>query len=112
MYVGVLIERGKRIPDREAFGYASERCLYGTDEEKQTFMEILKESKDIEEFSRILVEWFYSDNWIYDPHDSGKQSWIIRFSDNSMQGCYCTYRDAVLLGRKLADEKGLGFVVV
>ena len=41
-----------------------------------------------------------------------KQSWIIRFSDNSMQGCYCTYGDAVLLGRKLADEKGLGFVVV
>ena len=33
---------------------------------------------------------------------------IIRFSDNGLQGCYCTYGDAVLLGRKLADRKGLG----
>lgn len=81
-------------------------------EERTTFMEILQNSKDVEDFASTLVEWFFSGDWIYDPHDNGKQSWIVRFSDNSLHGCYCTYADAVILGRKLADEKGLGFVVV
>ena len=112
MWIGVNRERGNRIPDREAFGYACNRCRYGDTEERTTFMEILQNSKDVEDFASSLVEWFFSGDWIYDPHDNGKQSWIVRFSDNSLHGCYCTYADAVILGRKLADEKGLGFVVV
>ncbi len=75
-------------------------------------MEIMQGSESIEDFSKTLIEWFYSGDWIYDSHDNGKQNWIIRFSDNSLHGCFSTYAEAVVTGRKMADEKGMGFVVV
>lgn len=39
------------VPESESYQYALERCLNGTEE-------------DIKEFKDMLVEWFYSGNWI------------------------------------------------
>jgi hypothetical protein len=39
------------VSDEDAYAYAFERCTNGTDEE-------------IQEFKEMLVEWFYSGNWI------------------------------------------------
>lgn len=42
---------GNFVPQSEAYEYALERCLSGTEEEQK-------------EFKEMLVEWFYSGNWI------------------------------------------------
>lgn len=42
---------GKFVPDPEAYDYALECCLSGSEEDHQ-------------EFKDMLVEWFYSGNWI------------------------------------------------
>lgn len=39
------------VSDEDAYDYALDRCLNGTEEEK-------------EEFKRELVEWFFSGNWV------------------------------------------------
>ena len=39
------------VPVNEAYEYAIDRCLNGTEEEQK-------------EFREMLVEWFYSGNWI------------------------------------------------
>lgn len=39
------------VPEDEAYSYALERCLNGTELEQL-------------EFRNLLVEWFYSGNWI------------------------------------------------
>lgn len=39
------------VPDSEAYEYALQHCLNGTEEE-------------IKEFREMLVEWFYSGNWV------------------------------------------------
>lgn len=39
------------VPEEEAFEYALDRCLNGTELERI-------------EFKNLLVEWFYSGNWI------------------------------------------------
>lgn len=39
------------VPEKEAYAYALERCLNGTELEQL-------------EFRSLLVEWFYSGNWI------------------------------------------------
>lgn len=44
------IGTGNFVPEEDAFDYALERCLHGTEEDKQ-------------EFREMLNEWFYS-NWI------------------------------------------------
>ena len=46
-----MSEDGKIVEDEKAFTYAFERCTKGTEE-------------DIKEFKEMLVEWFYSGNWI------------------------------------------------
>lgn len=51
VYVGVNSEKGNVVPEEEAYGYAFERCTNGSDE-------------DIQEFKKMLVEWFYSGDWI------------------------------------------------
>ncbi len=111
MYIGVGPEEGNRIPEREAFGYACNRCLFGDSEEERVFLELLDDSEDLEEFSKKLVEWFFSGNWFYDDHDAGKQAWIIRYSDKSLQSHYDTYVATVIFAREIAKKKGLGFVV-
>lgn len=47
------------VPESESYQYALERCLNGTEE-------------DIKEFKDMLVEWFYSGNWIKEGVISGK----------------------------------------
>lgn len=39
------------VPEEDAFDYALERCLHGTEEDQRKFRE-------------MLVEWFYSGNWV------------------------------------------------
>lgn len=50
-YVGFGPEKGHVVPEDKAFDYALERCLRGT-------------IQDQEDFRDVLVEWFYSGNWI------------------------------------------------
>lgn len=50
-YVGIGPEKGISIEDTLAFEYALDRCLGGNEEEKA-------------EFKEMLVEWYYSGNWI------------------------------------------------
>lgn len=38
------------VPEEEAFEYAFDRCMNGSEEEQK-------------EFKEMLVEWFYSGNW-------------------------------------------------
>lgn len=111
MWIGIGVEKGKRIRDTEAFGYACDRCRYGDEEERNEFMDIFRKSSDIEEFANTLVEWFFSGNWIYDERDNGKQSWIVRFSDKTLHSFYGTYEEAVLFAREMVKENGMGFVV-
>lgn len=50
-YEGIQSEEGKIVREEDTLSYALERCLLGSE-------------KDREEFGAALVEWFYSDNWI------------------------------------------------
>ena len=50
-YLGIGKEEGAFVPKQDAYAYALERCLNGTQEEQ-------------EEFRKMLVEWYYSGNWI------------------------------------------------
>lgn len=45
------IGTGNFVPEENAFDYALERCLHGTEYDKR-------------EFKEMLVEWFYSGNWV------------------------------------------------
>ena len=57
VYRGIGPEERTIVTEEEAFDYALERCLKGTEE-------------DQEEFRKELVEWFFSGNWI-DEERSG-----------------------------------------
>ena len=50
-YLGIGPEEGTFIPEDKAFAYAAERCLHGSKEDQK-------------EFREMLIEWFYSGNWI------------------------------------------------
>lgn len=50
-YEGIGPEQGTVVSQEDAYSYALERCLSGTEEDKQ-------------EFKEMLVEWFYSGNWV------------------------------------------------
>ena len=51
IYKGIGPEEDKIVEEDEAYDYALERCLHGTPQDQQDF-------KD------LLVEWFYSGNWV------------------------------------------------
>lgn len=51
VYVGVGPEKDTMVEEEQAYQYALERCLHGTLQERQ-------------EFKDMLVEWFYSGNWV------------------------------------------------
>lgn len=51
IYVGIGLEEGTVVEEEDAFRYAFERCTKGTLEDQK-------------EFKEMLVEWFYSGNWI------------------------------------------------
>lgn len=55
-YVGLGPEEGITIEEDQAFRYALERCLKGTPEEQL-------------EFRDMLVEWYFSGNWIKEDED-------------------------------------------
>lgn len=55
-YKGIGPEEGRIVEESEAYEYALERCLNGT----------LQEQK---EFRGMLVEWYYSGNWIKEDGD-------------------------------------------
>lgn len=50
-FIGIGPESGIFITHEEAYAYALERCQNGNEEE-------------VKEFKEMLVEWFYSGNWI------------------------------------------------
>lgn len=50
-FIGLNENGGLFIPQEDAFAYAFERCTNGTD-------------KQIAEFKEMLVEWFFSGDWI------------------------------------------------
>lgn len=56
MYIGVGPEKDRVVMEEEAFDYALERSLHGT----------LQNQK---EFKEMLVEWFYSGNWIREEEE-------------------------------------------
>lgn len=64
MYIGVAEETGRKVHDEDAFSYACERCLNGTVEEKETFLELARHCEDMEDFAENLVEWYFSGNWL------------------------------------------------
>lgn len=51
IYKGIGPEEDKIVEEDEAYDYALERCLHGTPQDQQ-------------EFKDMLVEWFYSGNWV------------------------------------------------
>lgn len=53
-YRGIGPELGICVKAEDAFSYAFSRCLNGPDKE---------------EFKEMLVEWFYSGNWIKEEED-------------------------------------------
>lgn len=57
VYRGIGPEEGMIVTEEEAFDYALERCLKGTEEDQR-------------EFKKELVGWFFSGNWI-DEERSG-----------------------------------------
>lgn len=50
-WVGIGPEEGTFVADADAYSYAMERCLHGTEE-------------DMNDFREMLVEWYFSGNWI------------------------------------------------
>lgn len=52
VYRGYWAEKGQVVPESEAYGYALDRCLNGTEAEQQ-------------EFKDMLVEWYFSSgDWL------------------------------------------------
>lgn len=57
-YVGICTENGKRIDDEYALEYAMERCgIQAVGDEVDP------------EFAEMLVEWFYSGNWLHEEDE-------------------------------------------
>ncbi len=50
-YEGIGPEKGTFVRSEDAYAYALERCTKGAQEDRK-------------EFREMLVEWFYSGNWI------------------------------------------------
>lgn len=51
------MKTGMFVPHEDAFDYALDRCI-------EVPVEGVHRVKWTEEFMKMLVEWFYSDNWI------------------------------------------------
>lgn len=54
-YIGIGPESGIFVSEADVYTYALNRCLSGTLEEQDDFRK---------EFGPLLVEWYYSGNWI------------------------------------------------
>ncbi len=51
IYTGIGPEKDIVVEEDQAYRYALERCLHGSLQDQQ-------------EFKEMLVEWFYSGNWV------------------------------------------------
>lgn len=69
MYIGIGPEEGRRVYEKDAFGYACEQILAGSPEEQQTFMDLVKDCKDMKDLAKKVVDWFYSGNWYHNGSD-------------------------------------------
>lgn len=112
MYIGLGPEAGGKVRETDAFAYACERCVTGTEEERRYFLTLAKESSDMLEFAEVLVSWYYSGNWMNDTVGGEKTNYIIRFEDNSLQGFFGTYLEALKKGREETKARGMNTYVV
>ncbi|MGO5053553.1 hypothetical protein ACTQ6A_13790 [Lachnospiraceae bacterium LCP25S3_G4] len=65
MYKGIGKYIGLTVTEEDAFSVACEKCKIGTDDEKFNFMYIAWNAENMEDFESMLVEWFYSGDWIH-----------------------------------------------
>lgn len=56
-WLGIGADRGTIVDDENAYDYALERSLHGSPEDQN-------------EFREMLVEWFYSGNWVRRDEDA------------------------------------------
>ena len=59
MYIGITRNTGLKVPDDRALKYAMERCRIM----RPAFWD---ETVDSREFDEMLVEWFFSGNWVHE----------------------------------------------
>lgn len=57
MYCGINSEQGKRVDDEDAYDYALDRCLNGSEQGKK-------------EFREMLVEWYFSGDWLHKEEEN------------------------------------------
>ncbi len=112
MYKGVGPETGKTVQEYDAFSYACEQCLTGTEEERRTFMEIAEHSEDILDFACQLTEWFYSGNWVKDTETELETQYLVEIMGNKPRVFFGTYFNALKSGYAEAKGKGVSFDVV
>lgn len=73
MYIGINSEKGKRVYDDDAFGYACQRMSTNPEsEEAITFKNMLLECKSVSEFIKEYTEWWFSGDWLH-KEDSNAQ---------------------------------------
>ena len=66
MYIGIGPEKGRRIAEEDAFGYAMERCTSDCVDDfcKEFANQVLITINDVMQFRERVVEWFFSGNWV------------------------------------------------
>lgn len=69
MYVGIGSEKGKKVSDEDAFSYACDRINNGTEKERESFMQIMKESESFHMAVISVVLWYFSGNWVHEEVD-------------------------------------------
>lgn len=64
MYIGVNEESGKKVREEDALDYAIKRCLTGDIDTRDEFFDILKNYDNVQNIGEIIVDWYYSGNWV------------------------------------------------
>lgn len=66
MYIGINTERGKRVNDEEAFGYACQRMATQPEsEDAKAFLSLIKECDSVTEFVKAYTDWWFSGDWLH-----------------------------------------------
>lgn len=55
----------RQVEDEEAFMFACGMLEDGTESEKETFMDIIKDSDTFEEARKGIIDYAFSGNWVY-----------------------------------------------
>lgn len=55
----------RKVEDEEAFMFACGMLEDGTESEKETFMDIVKDSETFEEARKGIIDYVFSENWVY-----------------------------------------------